>query len=86
MCAAMMAGFGGQASYGIALLSGVFAAVVLGVVVIVAMFAGRSRPVAVRAVEHPAIGLLKERLARGEIDAEEFERRLFALQMHEPLR
>jgi len=84
MCAAMMTGFGGQAAYGFALVSGVFAAVVL--TVIVAVLAGRSRPVAVQAVEHPAIGLLKERLARGEIDAEEFERRLFALQLYEPPR
>jgi len=86
MCAAMMAGFGGQAAYGIALVVGVFAAVVLGVVVIVAVLARRPRPVAVQFAEHPAVGLLKERLARGEIDAEEFERRLFALQMYEPPR
>jgi len=84
MCATMMAGFGGQAAYGFAFVVGVFAAAVLGVVV--AVFARRPRPVAVQVVEHPAVGLLKERLARGEIDAEEFERRLFALELHEPPR
>ncbi len=32
--------------------------------------------------EHPAVGLLKERLARGEIDSEEFEHRMLTLLIH----
>jgi len=85
MCGAMMAGFGGQAGDGFALLVGTAAAVVLAVVVVAVASAVRSRPAAVRGGEHPAVGILKERLARGDIDAEEYERRLFALLMHDSL-
>lgn len=32
--------------------------------------------------EHAAVALLKDRLARGEVDIDEFERRLFSLNTH----
>jgi uncharacterized membrane protein len=85
MCGAMMAGFGGQSGYGIALLIGTAAALLLAVVVAGMLLAARRPHPAPRpAIEHPAIAVLKERLARGEIDPEEFERRLFTLLMHDP--
>ena len=85
MCTAMMAGFGGWGGYGMALLVGTAAAAALAVLA-VALLARQLRPAVARRPEDPAIAVLKERLARGEIDPEEFERRLFALLTHESLR
>ena len=82
MCGAMMAGLGGSAVYGTALVIGAVAAVLL--LVAVALAGRRPGPPALRGGEHPAVGVLKDRLARGEIGTEEFEQRLFTLLMHEP--
>lgn len=86
MCTAMMTGLGGMAGYPIAALAGTAAAVVLVLVVLLVVLARRPRPALAPRPEHPAIALLKERLARGEIDPEEFEQRLFSLLAHDQLR
>ena len=83
MGGAMLAGYGGPAGPGFALLAGTVAATLLALIVLVVALAHRSRPAMAPVAEHPAIGVLKERLARGEIDTEEFERRLFALLTHD---
>jgi uncharacterized membrane protein len=86
MCGAMMAALGGQAPYGAALMLATVVAVLLVAVATFGHLPRQPQPPAVHSTEHPAIGTLKDRLARGEIDPEEFEQRLFALLMHEPPR
>jgi putative membrane protein len=86
MCGAMMAALGGPAGSWPALVTGAVAAVLLTAAVALVAAARRPRPAALPGPEHPAVGLLKDRLARGEIDAEEFERRVFILMMYEPPR
>jgi uncharacterized membrane protein len=86
MCGAMMAALGGQAAYSTALLLGTVAAVLLVAVVGLGFLRRQPERPTLHTGEHPAVGILKDRLARGEIDADEFEQRLLTLMMYEPPR
>jgi uncharacterized membrane protein len=79
----MMAGYG---AYGPALLAGTVSAVALVAAVALGVTGRRPRRPVLPGAEHPAVAVLKDRLARGEIDVEEFEQRLFTLLVHEPPR
>jgi putative membrane protein len=73
----MYHGYGMGAGWSLIVFAIVLPALLLAVGLLVGQF--RNGPGAARPPESDAEGLLAERLARGEIDAEEFEQRLRAL-------
>jgi uncharacterized membrane protein len=78
----MMTAVSGGTGWGTVLVVSVVAAVLLVAAVgLCVALRQPTRPV-LSPSERPAIGVLEERLARGEIGIEEFEQRLFALRMY----